>query len=242
MWFPLDCPTAFGGPETGDALPDLVIFDLLGTLIPERPRIASALSSALLAAELPVDAEELAELTSQPTRAAVTRLVARRLRLAPEVARPLVSAIVDDFHARVLDSLAARPGVAIAPGAATLLAEFAAEGIHVAVDSELEGPLAVALVRHAGWAGTGLIEAIVGSNEVIAPRPGPGQIEEACRRCGLRGDVRIAKVVGTATDAQAAISANCHSVLSLNPDLVVGSTPASDLGDVAERILHRTLH
>lgn len=236
-----EVPLSAPKPEPGQTLPDLVVFDLLGVLLPERPRIAACLGQALAAADLPVDAEESNAMSQLPTRAVVGQLVSRRLRLAPEVARPLVGAIVEDFRERVLESLKGPRPLAINPGAAILLAELAADGVHIGIDSELEGSVAAALIRQAGWAGTGLIEAVVGSDEVLVPRPGPGQVEEVRRRCGLGLDARVVKVVGTAIDAQAALGAGCDTVYSLQSDLVVGMKPVSDLGDLAERILGRLL-
>ncbi len=241
MSFPFEVPAPGLSPGQDQVLPDLVVFDLLGVLLPERPRITACLGAALSAADLPLGAEELTAIARLPTRAALSQLVSKRLRLAPDVARPLVSAIAEDFHARVLASLQESQPLAIHPGAGILLAELAADGVHIGIDSELDGSLAAALIRKAGWAGTGLIEAVVGSDEVLVPRPGPGQVEEVRRRCGLGPDALVVKVVGTAIDAQAALGAGCTTVYSLQSDLVVGMEPVSDLGDLAEHILGRVL-
>lgn len=232
-----------GNPDDREArpLPDLVVIDLLGALILERPRVAACLDAALSDADLATEPEDIADLVSGPVGPGLNRLISRRLRLAPEVIRPLVSAVLGNFQDRFLDSLVQRPALHIRPGAATLLTELAAEDIHIGVDSELDGMLSAALIRHAGWAGAGLIEAVVGSDEVLVPRPGPGQIEEIRRRCGLGADVRIAKVVSTANDAQAARTAHCSHIYSITPDLVVGLEPVGDLGELTERILQREL-
>jgi len=239
MLFPLDVPL----PDQGTALrlPDLVVFDLIGVLVPERPRLASCLAAALAAADIPVGDDDLAELITQPIRSGISRLVSRRLRLAPEVSRPLVKVVAEDFNERVLQSLRTSPHLRIQPGAGILLAELAAEGIHIGIDSELDGALATALIRSAGWAGTGMLEAVVGSDEVMAPRPAPGQIEEIRRRCGLQSDATVIKVVGTTSDAQAALAARCQTIYSLAPEPIVGPTAVADLGDLAERILSRDL-
>jgi phosphoglycolate phosphatase-like HAD superfamily hydrolase len=239
MLFPLDVPLPDHGPVL--SLPDLVVFDLVGVLVPERPRLASCLAAALAAADIPVEDDDLAELITQPIRPGISRLVSRRLRLAPEVSRPLVKVIAEDFNERVLQSLQTFPHIKLQPGAEILLNELAADGIHIGIDSELDGALATALIRRAGWAGTGLLEAVVGSDEVLAPRPGPGQIEEIRRRCGLQADAKVVKVVGTPSDAQAALAARCTTVYSLSPEPIVGPTAVADLGDLAERILARDL-
>ena len=241
MSFPFEAPAPGMNLGQEQVLPDLVVFDLLGVLLDERPRITTCLGDALATADFSLNAEELAALARLPTRPALSQLVSRKLRLSPEIARPLVSAIAENFMERVLASLQRSPTLAIHPGAGILLAELAADGVHIGIDSELDGTLAAALIRQAGWAGTGLIEAVVGSDEVLVPRPGPGQVEEVRRRCGLGSDARVVKVVGTAIDAQAALGAGCSTVYSLQSDLVVGMEPVSDLGDLAERILGRHL-
>ncbi len=239
MLFPLDVPL----PDRGSALslPDLVVFDLVGVLIPERPRLASCLAAALSAADIPVEDDDLADLITQPIRAGMSRLVSRRLHLAPEVSRPLVKVIAEDFNERVLRSLQTSPNIKLQPGAEILLTELAADGIHIGIDSELDGSLATALIQRAGWAGTGLLEAVVGSDEVLAPRPAPGQIEEIRRRCGLQPDATVVKVVGTPSDAKAALAARCRTIYSLAPETIVGPIAVADLGDLAERILVRDL-
>ena len=229
------------GSEDAPLLPDLVVIDLLGALILERPRAAACLAAALADADLPAEPDDIAELVSGPIRSGLNLWVSRRLRLAPDIIRPLVAAIAANFQDQFLESLELHPALHVRPGAGTLLAELAAEGIHIGVDSELDGAIAAALIRRAGWAGTGLIEAVVGPDEVLVPRPGPAQIEEIRRRCGLDANARVAKVVATATDAQAARLAGCGHIYSITPDLVVGLEPVSDLGELTERILQREL-
>lgn len=231
-----------GGPaDATRALPDLVIFDLLGVLMRERPRIVSCLASALTTADLSVDAGELAQLALSPTRPGIARLIHRRLRLSAEVARPLVSAIADDFRERVLGSFKRGEPVLVAPGVSTLLAELTADGVHVGIDSDLDGELAIALIRKAGWSGTGLIEAVVGSDEVTSPRPAPGQIEEVRRRCGWGGDASVVKVAGSFEDAVAARAAGCAWICSVGSDRFPGVDSVGDLGELTERLLNRVL-
>lgn len=227
--------------ETNRTLPDLVIFDLLGVLMRERPRMVACLSAALATADLSVDAGELAQLALSPTRPGIARLIHRRLRVSPEVARPLVGAIAEDFRERVLGSFRHGEPILAAPGVATLLAELTADGVHVGIDSDLDGELAIALIRRAGWSGTGLIEAVVGSDEVTAPRPAPGQIEEVRRRCGWGSDAVVVKVAGSPDDALAGISAHCAWVCSVGSDRFPGVDSVSDLGELAERLLKRVL-
>jgi phosphoglycolate phosphatase-like HAD superfamily hydrolase len=241
MYRPTEIPGFPGSPEPVGVLPDLVIFDLMGVLLRERPRLAACLSASLAAADLPVEAGELAELVMQPTRPGLTRLVSRRLRLSPEIARPLVGAVADDFRERVMEGFVRGEAIRTAPGVSTLLAELTADGVHVGIDSELDGELAIALIRRAGWTGTGMIEAVVGSDEVSVPRPGPGQIEEIRRRCGWGEAARVVKVAGSAEDARAGQAAGCLWVCSVGPERMVGVETVGDLGELTERLLARVL-
>jgi phosphoglycolate phosphatase-like HAD superfamily hydrolase len=229
-------------PGSSPKLPDLVIFDLIGVLTPDRPRVVACLAAALSDADISVTSTELEEMACLPIRMSIARWVTRQTRVAPEVAQPLVRAIVMDFNDRLVDSL--RPGgrpIVVAPGASTLLAELAAEGVHIGIDSELDGDIATAWIRAAGWSGCGWMDAVVGADEVLTPRPGPGQIEEIRRRCGLQDGARVVKVVGTHADAQAANKAGCEWVVSLIPGVVPDSCRVSDLGELAERLLERVL-
>ena len=238
MFSPFESPAAGCSPK----LPDLVVFDLIGVLIPDRPRVVACLAAALSDADLSVTATELHEWACLPIRSSIARWVTRQTRVSPQVAQPLIRAIVMDFNERLLDSL--RPGgrpITVAPGASTLLSELSAEGIHIGVDSELDGDVASAWIRAAGWSGCGWVDAVVGADEVLTPRPGPGQIEEIRRRCGVESGGRIVKVVGTPVDAQSATKAGCDRVVSLIPGIVPEECQVSDLGELAERLLERVL-
>lgn len=221
--------------------PDLVVIDLLGGLCPERERVRACLAAALSDADLPASGCDVARLAELPTRAALQEWVVGETHLAPEVVRPLVAAVHEDFRTRLMESLKRAGPIRIQPGAGTLLAELGAHGIPIAIDTELDGDVAAALIRAAGWGGPGILDAVVGADEVLVPRPGPGQVEEARRRCGLGVDARVVKVAGSAADARAGVLAGCAAVLSLVPDLAAGHPPLEDLGDLAERLLGHPL-
>jgi phosphoglycolate phosphatase-like HAD superfamily hydrolase len=220
---------------------DLVVLDLLGGLCPERDRVRACLAAALSDADLPAGEGDLSRLAMLPTRAALKEWVASQTRLAPEVVRPLVGAVLEDFRTRLLESIKSGEPVRVNPGAGTLMAELGMGGIQVAIDTELDGDIAMAFLRGAGWAGAGMLDAVVGADEVLVPRPGPGQVEEARRRCGLGDGARVVKVAGSADDARAGVLAGCVAVVSLVPDLAAGHAPLEDLGDLAERLLGHPL-
>lgn len=219
----------------------MVVIDLLGGLCPERARVRACLGAALSNADLPASENDVARLAELPTRAALQEWVAGETRLAPEVVRPLVAAVHEDFRTRFVESVKGRGPLRVHAGAGTLLAELGARGIRVALDTELDGDVAAALIRAAGWGGAGMLDAVVGADEVLVPRPGPGQVEEARRRCGLGAGARVVKVAGSAADARAGILAGCVAVLSWVPDLAAGHAPLEDLGDLAERLLGHPL-
>lgn len=229
-------------PATGSVRnPDLVVIDLLGGLCPERERVRACLVAALSDADLSASEGDVARLVELPTRAALLEWVVAETRLAPEVVRPLVAAVHEDFRTRLMESVKACRPLRMHAGAGTLLAELGAQGIRVAIDTELDGDVAAAFLRAIGWGGVGMLDAVVGADEVLVPRPGPGQVEEARRRCGLGAGARVVKVAGSAADARAGILAGCVAVVSLAPDLAAGHAPLEDLGDLAERLLGHPL-
>lgn len=221
--------------------PDLVVIDLLGGLCPERERVRACLAAALSDADLPAGEYDVARLAELPTRAALQEWVAGETRLAPDVVRPLVTAVHEDFRTRLMESVKLAGKIRVQPGAETLMAELGAQGIQVAIDTELDGDVAAAFIHAVGWSGPGKLDALVGADEVLVPRPGPGQVEEARRRCNLGNGARVVKVAGSAADARAGVLAGCVAVLSLVPDLAAGHAPLEDLGDLAERLLGHPL-
>lgn len=229
------------GLETAGRRVDIVVIDLLGGLCHERERIGACMAKALSNADFHAEPGDIAQLACLPCHVALERWIASTTSLAPDVIRPLVVAVRQDFRERLTASIRASPEIRTFPGAATLLAELGAHGISVAIDSELDGDIATDFLRAAGFAGKGWVDAVVGADEVATPRPGPGQVEEALRRCGHGAGAVVVKVAGSAIDAQAAIRAGCASIFSLEPNLVVGRSPVSDLGELAERMLGRPI-
>ena len=212
--------------------PEVVVIDLMGGLCPERDRVRSCLSMALSVADLPAGDLEAARLALLPTRSGLREWVASQTRLAPEVIRPLVAAVHEDFRERLLASVKSAQRIQTFPGAATLLAELGARDVRLAIDSELDGDLAAAFLERAGFSGRGWIDAVVGADEVSTPRPGPGQVEEAVRRCGCRHGARVVKVA-----AQRSSGERCDRTLRMSASMSMprGYTSHVSLTDRSRR-------
>ena len=77
-----------GNPDDREArpLPDLVVIDLLGALILERPRVAACLDAALSDADLATEPEDIAEAIADHLSQALAEISALMAALPTEAA------------------------------------------------------------------------------------------------------------------------------------------------------------
>jgi phosphonatase-like hydrolase len=197
---------------------ELVVCDVAGTTIQEHGAVYAALREA-------VGVQEVKRWMGADKHEAIRALLGERGADAQQV-----SAVVEDFRARLRAKYAERPPAPFA-GVEELFADLRGHGVRVALTTGFDREITDPLLASVGW-DNGAVDAVVCASDVAAGRPAPYMIFRAMERCGVQRADRVVAVGDTVLDLQAGTNAGAAAVVGV----LSGGTDAVVLG--AERHTH----
>ncbi len=188
-------------------LPQLVIFDLDGTLVDTSPDLCAALNQALAAVGRPgVDADTVRHLVGHGARVLIERGLAETGGADPALADRAFPAFLDHYKAHIADG--SRPY----DGAEAAMDTLARQGMTLAICTNKPEGLARQLLAALGW--TGRFAAVLGGDSLAVRKPDARHVAATANAAGI--DLSEAVFVGdTSVDVAAARAAGV-------PVIVVG--------------------
>jgi phosphonatase-like hydrolase len=187
-------------------VPELVVFDLGGTIIHDRGEVPAAFAAALRAFRIDFDPEDVAAWRGASKREVLEQLVARQQPSLPARDR---DALVGDVQQRFRDALQvqlrAAPDLAMAD-AASAFARLKSAGIRIALNSGFDRPVLDTILGLTGWSG-GVFDVVVCGDDVPMGRPAPLMIFRCMEQAGVADPRRVAVVGDTRLDLEAAANA-----------------------------------
>jgi phosphonatase-like hydrolase len=219
-------------PFAGEARPQLVVFDIAGTIIEDGDQVPDAFRGALHAQQVAVTAAEL-----EPWRGASKREVLRAfLERHYGTGDPGNAARLEQAYADFRQRLEAGyrdGGVTPIPGAEATFAWLRERGIRLALTTGFYRQVADLILEAAGWQrapdaarGQGFFDATVCSDEVAQGRPAPYMIFRVMEATGVTDVRRVATVGDTALD----LLAGTHAGLRWVVGVLSGSQEVETLG------------
>jgi phosphonatase-like hydrolase len=203
--------------------PDLVVFDIAGTTLHDPDTVSSCFSRALAAAQIHASPELIREVMGLSKPDAIGAIIARTLGgAAPHPT--LVSRINAHFKALCVEHYRHSTEVREIDGASATFAALQSIGAKVALDTGFSRRITDAILERTGWVRSGLVDAVVTSDEVRHGRPAPDMILAIQQRLGLRAP-RFAKVGDTAADLAEGFAAGA----SWNIGVTYGSSDRATL-------------
>ena len=199
--------------------PDLVIFDLDGTLVDTAPDLCAALNHALASVgRAGVDAATVRHLVGHGARALIERGLDATGGNDPTLAERALPAFMDYYAAHIADG--SRPY----PGAEAALDALAADSVALAICTNKPVLLARQLLVALGWSAR--FAAVLGGDSLAVRKPDGEHVAATARAVG-RGLVNAVFVGDTSVDVAAARAAGI-------PVIVVGfgfaDRPPAELG------------
>jgi phosphonatase-like hydrolase len=191
----------------------LVVIDLMCTLVDSEHVTTRLLADTLAATGIDTTEGELRAVLGLPLHRAIAALVHTGASLEVDAAR------ADRTHRRLVDALRAHysrlGSVRELEGVTEAFATLRAQGLRIAVATVMPHAVADTILASLDWFDRGLIDTVVGCEDVHAPRPQPGMIFEAMRRTGIVDAKRVVKVGATPADLAEGTLAGCGAVVGL---------------------------
>lgn len=209
-------------------IPELFVFDMVGTTVEPSDAIPQAFRSALSTAEVQLSDEDISAIRGKSKREAIAALLASHLE-QDEAAR-LQESVYAIFR-NGLESHYRNGTVRAIEGAAEVFEWCGSVGAKVSLTTGFDSNVANLLIESLGW--TGQVDTLVCNDEVAAGRPAPFLILEAMRRTNVDAASAVASIGDTVSDLQAGKSAR----VGWNFAVLTGAHSDSRLSEVDGAII-----
>jgi len=184
----------------GENIPQLIVFDLGGTLIHDRGEVAGAFAAALRTAGYTLEPQQLAQVRGASKREAIRALLAQHSQAGPREIDAAAETVYAAFLVRLRESYT--HGVGALPGAQDALAWLKRRGIRLALNTGFERSIVDLILDRLPWLGEAAGPAICG-DDVPQGRPAPYMIFNAMQACGVHSVRQVAVVGDTTLDLRA---------------------------------------
>lgn len=191
---------------------DLVVFDMAGTTINDEDGVNRCLRAALEHVGVAATRDAVNQVMGIPKPQALRQLLERYER--PDL-QPRITAIHDDFVARMIDFYQRDPSVREIAGAGDTFRRLHEAGIKTALDTGFSRDITDVVLKRLGWKAGELLDTTVTSDEVARGRPHPDMIEKAMRDVQVSDAGRVAKVGDTPADLEEGTAAGCGMVVGV---------------------------
>lgn len=199
----------------------LVVFDMIGTTVADGNAVQKCLGAALEAAGVPIPAGALAALLGIATPRAIRLLIEQTPQGAldrgdddyKEGSR--IARIHADYFRRLLIHYRTHPDVCEAPGTTATFRALREDGVRIALDTGSPRPIADAMVQRLGWSDSGLIDAVIGGDEVPMGRPAPDAIFRAMELTRVTEARYVARIGSSPIDLRQGAAAGCGWVIGV---------------------------
>jgi 2-aminoethylphosphonate-pyruvate transaminase len=194
---------------------ELVVFDMAGTTVYDGDAVNRSLSEALASVGASASRDAINEVMGMPKPLALAALLSRHGGRAIGPSDPEAVEAYAAFQDRMLSYYREDPEVREIEGAGMVFDRLQRGGVKVVLDTGFARPIADAIVDRLGWRNSGLVDAVVTSDEVGRGRPHPDMVFRAMALTGVRDGARVAKVGDTPSDLQEGAAAGCGMVVGV---------------------------
>jgi phosphonatase-like hydrolase len=193
----------------------LIVFDMAGTTVEDQNEVANTFRSALSKFGYDLKLEEVNPLMGYEKKVAITKI----LNLLEQDREKITSELIVEIHKEFVRSMIAHyqqtPSLQALEGAEETMAALKSSGIKVGINTGFSKNIAQTIVDKLQWQEKGLIDYLVGSDEVLHGRPDPAMIIKMMDLAGITDPQEVAKVGDTEVDVREGQNAGCKFVIAV---------------------------
>ena len=200
----------------------LAIFDMAGTTVADDNNVARAFQEAFRKNGIAIELEAANPLMGYHKPLAIQMLLEQS---GIEFDEDLIDKIHDDFENGMIDFYEYDSGVKPISGAEDVFEKLKERGIRIALNTGFSRSIAETIIHRFQWKEKGLVDDVIGSNEVEKGRPFPYMIGKLMERAGINDPAEVAKIGDTTVDIEEGLNAGCTYVVAV-------TTGACDRGEL----------
>lgn len=219
----------------------LVVFDIAGTTVKDDHEVSKAFKAAMKKSGYDVEIAKIDPLMGYEKTLAIRKMLVEHEPDAKVITDELVNTIHKEFVQQMINFYQFEPGIEPLPNVEETFAALHAQGVLVGINTGFSRDIADTIVNRLQWREKGLIDYVVGSDEVELGRPHPYMIQKMMLEGGITNAQDVAKVGDTEVDVREGQNAGCKYVIGVTTGIFTrpeleGYNPTHIIDDVAQII------
>jgi phosphonatase-like hydrolase len=190
----------------------MVVFDMAGTTVSDDNNVAKAFQEAFRRNGIAIGLEEANPLMGYHKPLAIQMLLEKS---GVKFDAAFIEKIHAAFEEEMLDYYEYNAGVKPANGAEDVFEQLKEKGIRIALNTGFSRSIADTIVHRFQWKEKGLVDDLIGSDEVEKGRPYSFMINKLMERAGISDPSEVAKVGDTTVDIEEGLNAGCLFVVAI---------------------------
>ncbi|WP_183574505.1 HAD hydrolase-like protein [Mucilaginibacter sp. X5P1] len=186
----------------------LVVFDIAGTTVKDNHEVSKAFQSALKKYDYHVEVSTIDPLMGYEKTLAIKQIL-RSVEREKNITGELVGKIHRAFVEQMIAYYSTSPDIEALPNVEETFAALHEQGVQVGINTGFSKDIAETVISRLNWKEKGLIDYLVGSDEVELGRPYPYMIQKMMREGGILRSEEVAKVGDTEVDVREGQNAGC---------------------------------
>lgn len=217
----------------------LAVFDIAGTTIRDNHEVSKALQAALAKHGYAVDLAQINPLMGYEKNLAIRQLLQLQGLATETISIQLISAIHTDFVQQMLSFYTSGPVIEPLPNVEETLKALRKQGVSVGINTGFSKDIADAIINRLQWREKGVIDYLIGSDEVELGRPHPLMIQQLMQRAGITDPLHVLKAGDTEVDIHEGQNAGCSYVVGITTGIftreeLASYHPTHLIDDIAE--------
>lgn len=193
----------------------LVVFDIAGTTVKDDHEVSKAFQSALKKYYYEVGLTAINPLMGYEKTLAIKQILQLHETDSQKITPELVKNIHREFVQQMLKLYLLAPLVEPLPNVEETFAALHAQGIQIGINTGFSRDIADTIINRLQWREKGLIDHVIGSDEVELGRPHPFMIQKLMQYSGVNDPLEVAKVGDTEVDVREGQNAGCKYVIGV---------------------------
>ena len=219
----------------------LVVFDIAGTTVKDDHDVSKAFQAALLKSKYEVPLELINPLMGYEKNLAIRQILRLHEHNDAKITTELVSKIHKEFVKQMIDYYHSAPGIEPLPNVEETFAKLREQGVQVGRNTGFSRDIADTIVSRLQWVEKGLIDHVIGSDEVELGRPHPYMIHKMMLEGKIAQSKEVAKVGDTEVDVREGQNAGCRYVIGVTTGIFTREelapyNPTHIIDDIAQVI------
>jgi phosphonatase-like hydrolase len=193
----------------------LVVFDIAGTTVKDNHDVSKAFQAALKKYNYEISLEMINPLMGYEKNQAITQMLHLHEKDESKITAALVDNIHREFVHQMINYYQFAPGIEPLPNVEETFAILHQSGIQVGINTGFSRDIAETIINRLQWREKGLIDHLVGSDEVELGRPHPFMIRKMMHEAGITDPLEVAKVGDTEVDMREGQNTGCRYVIGV---------------------------